>query len=331
MSDPFAPQEPNPQQQAQPNPLEAFLQSQQPVVNQPIIPVVNQPQVPEGQQQFAPDGQQGQPPAIPNDPNANWETRAKYWQSQYDKTRNEIGSYEEKKPLLDWLEKNPQVLLNAQAALQQQQQPAAPVQETFPPPPEKPTPPMNFNRTEALTDPNSKSAEYLAQLDQWRDAMIEHNTAYNEWLYYDNLEKQQAFQQQLQQRTQQEQQQLQESQRVSQIAEYLQGQHGMDQASAYRFIQEMGNPRSQFNTLDNMVEFWKFKSGATTGNPMQPVFPPAQQYGNQPSQNFQQVQRAQSVPPPMGVQSGANGNGNPTFAEVFRNITKEVNGGDPFK
>ena len=48
--------------------------------------------------------------------------------------------------------------------------------------------------------------------------------------------------------------------------------------------------------MDNLVELYRMRKGTA----------PAQQPINTPSKDFSQVQRAQSVPRPMGVTSGLN-------------------------
>ena len=124
---------------------------------------------------------EGEPSEVPVDVNPKEDpNQFQYWQSQADKKDAEL---QELKGRLDKIE------IQSQPA-QTQPVESAPVatQETVKP--VKPVKPSDFDASEALTDPNSKSAKFVAARDTYLDDMTE---------YYEKQETQRnmAVQQQL--------------------------------------------------------------------------------------------------------------------------------------
>ena len=209
---------------------------------------------------------------------SNDERRFQYWQSEADKAKNENAKLKEQ--------------LNQQTQPQQAQPAPAeekPVEE-FPPPPEKPQPPLGFNRAEANEDPNSASAQYLNQLDNWRDDIIQYNSLKSEYqtaLVSEQLQKQEKVRQDEIKKAQAYQQQ---QQQVNEIHQRVQGEFGLTPEEATEFVQTMSRPESL--TMDNLVQLYRMQKGSGQTVQTQPTGP---------SDTFNQQARAQQVPSPMGV------------------------------
>jgi len=208
----------------------------------------------------------------------NDERRYQYWQSEADKAKNEITELKSQ--------------LNQP---QPQQAQPAPVQEKeveqFPPAPEKPQAPPGFNRAEAMEDPNSVSAQYLNQLDGWRDDIIQYNSLKSEYqtaLVSEQLQKQESARQDDIKRQQAYQQQ---QQQMNEVHQRVQGEFGLTNEEATEFVQTMSKPDSL--TIDNLVQLYRLQKGS--GQPTQQTQPTG------PSDTFNQQARAQQVPSPMGV------------------------------
>lgn len=209
----------------------------------------------------------------------NDERRFQYWQSEADKVKNE----------------NNQLKAQMQQMAQAQQVQKAPVQnepevQEFPPPPEKPKAPAGFNRSEALEDPNSASAQYLSELDNWRDDIIQYNGLKSEYqtaLLNEQFQKQEQIRVNDIKRAQAYQQQ---QRQVSDIRNRVQGEFGFSNEEATDFIQKMSNPNSL--TMDNLVQLYRMQKGSGQTVQTQPTGP---------SETFNQQARAQQVPSPMGV------------------------------
>lgn len=208
---------------------------------------------------------------------SNDERRYQYWQSEADKMKNE----------------NEQLKAQLNQQPQQQAQPA-PVEEKraeeFPPAPEKPKQPMGFNRAEAMEDPNSASAQYLNQLDEWRDDIVQYNALKNEYqtaLVAERLEKQEKVRQDEIKRQQAYQQQ---QAQMNEVHQRVQGEFGLSADEATEFVQTMSRPESL--TIDNLVQLYRLQKGSGQTVQTQPTGP---------SDTFNQQARAQQVPSPMGV------------------------------
>ena len=208
----------------------------------------------------------------------NDERRFQYWQSEADKAKNEIAE------LRAQLNQQPQP---------QQAQPAPAEQNTveeFPPAPEKPKAPVGFNRAEAMEDPNSASAQYLNQLDDWRDDIIQYNSLKSEYqtaLVSEQLQKQESARQNEIKKAQAYQQQ---QQQMNEVYQRVQGEFGLSTEEATEFVQTMSSPESL--TMDNLVQLYRMQKGSGQTVQTQPTGP---------SETFNQQARAQQVPSPMGV------------------------------
>tara|TARA_R100000152_G_C6770601_1_gene196843 strand:+ start:922 stop:1875 length:954 start_codon:yes stop_codon:yes gene_type:complete len=245
----------------------------------------------EGNEQAAPQEQpQAEQVGTPAQEMSNDEKRYQYWQSTADKLKNENESL--RRNLANSVRNQPQQPQEVPQEYQSQQ----PVEE-FPAPPDKPQRPRVFNREEAYADPNSDSARYLDEMEDWRDNMTEYNTLkgqYQQALMEDKIE---SMRQERVREAQQAQAMYQRRQQANQIKQHVMGAHGMTDSEANDFIATMSDPKSI--TIDNLAQLYRMKTGAAN---------PAPQPNPQPSADFQQVQRAQQVPSPMGVMPSGQSN-----------------------
>jgi len=253
-------------------------------------------------------GQPAQETSKPVVDNNNDETRYQYWQSQADKLKSENAKLKES------------MAQQTQAPVQ----PQAPVQEQveeFPAPPEKPQRPRNFSREDAYADPNSESARYLDEHDQWRDNMTEYNALKTQ---YDNAVLQERFDKIEQERVNNakraEAYRVQQQQ-TNEVKDYVTGHYGFSQEQANDFVQKMSNPESL--TVDNLVKLYQLTESGSINN----------QSPTQPSDSFKQVQNAQQVPSPMGVMPSGNANNDGRSLEdkIMDTMVGNFNNKNPWK
>jgi hypothetical protein len=142
---------------------------------------------------------------------------------------------------------------------------------------------------EALSDPQSDSARFVQEETAWRDQMDEYKNLQFEYqmaMMQDERDKIRTERQQDIQRREAEQKQAQE---VNNVKQHVMDQYKVDSQVAEDFVRVMSDPQSI--NLDNL---WKlYASDKGFGSPNQPA--------NTPSGEFEQVKRAQQVPPSMGV------------------------------
>ena len=277
---------------------EAFFGSQETETPQEQAPQV------EDTPESAPIQEQAQEYNAKND-----EKRFEYWQSQASKTQNQFAE----------MQKQNQELQAQMKAMQQMQQPTAEPEEEFPAPPERPTKPRAFSREEAYADPNSESARYLDEYESWRDDMNEYNSLKQEYTVAQMQERLDAQEQQRQQEIQRQQAYAQQQEQMRGVNQHLQGHYGFNEADAQEFIQQMSDPNSL--SLDNLVQLYRLQKGQGQPDP-----------NAGPSPEFQQTQRAQQIPSPMGVQTG-QGQGNDARSDsdkIMDNMIADFNSKNPW-
>ena len=272
-------------QQGQVTDLEDSLFTEESVIEEAFNPVADN--TPE--QQPVP---QAEDSAIVDDqiryaePQNNEEVRYQYWQSEADKAKNENERLKQTVEILQDTLKNP----NQAVA---QPEPTEPEPEPFRDSPEKPQRPAGFNRAEAIDDPNSSSAQYLDQMDQYRDSMDQWN--HDRVEYEADLLRLERESLQESQRKQQEAYEAEQrnAEQMNTIANQLKQNYNANDDEIQDFVQKMSSPDSL--SVENLWKLYQMDKGQV----------PAPQ-ATQPSPAFNQVQRAQSVPQPMGVQTSAN-------------------------
>lgn len=194
-----------------------------------------------------------------------------YWQSQADKRAAEVD------------------MLKSQMAeiMTKVSQPAeaAPVEkETVLEKPVKPSKPADFDRSEALTDPDSASAQYLAKQESYLEAMSDYVASSNDKIM------------QTMTKAQQEQQAIARDQKVMQD---LQSKYNYTPQQASDFVAQMSSPDSL--SLDNLVQLHQLRMNNGSQQVIQ-VTPEAQQKAAVMNQRNEKL----SIPKPIGVQPGAS-------------------------
>ena len=227
-------------------------------------------------------------------PENNDQVRYQYWQSQAAKLQNQLNEVKEYQPMVDYLRANPEAVQSitpggkapAEAA------PTSQEQEEFPPPPARPEQPAGFSREEAYSDPASTSAQYLDEVDKWRDDIQTYNQLASQYqvavmreTYNKKIENLENIEKSRVQRAE-------EANKMNEVRSYVQNNYDLGE-DLDDFISTMNDPNSV--SMDELVAYYKFKKGM-------PPAPTQQSNVSAPSNTFNQVKRAQSVPTPMGVQ-----------------------------
>ena len=215
----------------------------------------------------------------------NDEVRYQYWQSQADKMRNER----------DQLQQQFNQVATQQATQEVQPEPEVEAEPDFPAPPEKPQKPYNFSMDEAIADSSSESAKFVQAEQGWRDQMDEYKNLQFEYqmaMMQDEREKLRTDRQADIQRRDAETKQ---AEQLNGIRSQVMDQYKVDSQVADDFVRVMSDPSSI--SLDNL---WKiYASDKGYSSPQAPA--------NKPSGEFQQVKRAQQIPPSMGVMPSQTG------------------------
>ena len=215
----------------------------------------------------------------------NDEVRYQYWQSQADKMRNER----------DQLQQQFNQLATQQTPAQPEPEPVAEPEPEFPDPPEKPQKPYNFNMDEALSDPQSESARFVQEENAWRDQMDEYKNLQFEYQMAMMQDEREKLRTERQNDIQRREAEAQQAQQTNEVKQHIMNEYKVDSQVAEDFVRVMSDPQSI--NLDNL---WKlYASDKGYGSPNAPA--------NAPSGEFQQVKRAQQVPPSMGVMPSQTG------------------------
>jgi len=226
-------------------------------------------------------------------PAGNDEVRYQYWQSEADKTKNELDNLKRTNEILTGQ-------LSSFMSTGQQVQPAVTqeeeMSEEFPPPPDKPKRPHSYNRDEAYSDPSSDSAHYADSIEEWRDDMDEYNRLHAE--YQTALVQSEREQMESARKKDDilKNEVREQDERMTQMRTYIKGKYGADDTVFQDFVQVMSDPKSV--NPDNLWRLYSLDRGLQQGTP-QPVTAG-------PSPTFSQTKRAQSVPSPMGVLPSQN-------------------------
>jgi len=252
----------------------------------------------------APD--QGQPvdqqPAS-NQPQNNDEVRYQYWQQQHDLLKNQ---YEQVR------KQNEELNQKMSAFEQSQKKEEEAPEEVFPEPPAAPQKPYGFSMQEAMSDPNSESARYLVGISEHNNLMNQYNYLHQQWMDSKHQKAIDKLYAREDQKDAEITRKAEVSQSINQVIAATQQKYGIDYDTALDFVNTMSDDSSI--TIDNLFELYKMKKGyapapvrnqdgryAPARNPGQQFNPFGAQVMNAPPPDFQQMQRAQSVPPTMGV------------------------------
>jgi len=228
----------------------------------------------------------------------NDEVRFEYWQSEADKRQNRISSLEDtNKKLQDQLLKNFERPPEAQG---QQQVPvqAKEEEQSFPPPPDKPSKPQGFDRTDAYSDPSSDSAQYLDNVETWRDSMDEYNRLHVEYQGAVLQAEREEMKANEETRAANRKQAEESAARDSELRDSLRNDYDAAPEAIDDFIKKMSDPASV--TVENLWKLYQLDHGGMDRAA------PVQNPRTEPSEEFKQTRNAQSVPSPMGVMPSSN-------------------------
>jgi hypothetical protein len=189
-----------------------------------------------------------------------------YWQSQADKTKAEMEAL-----------KAEMEALKSQAA-----QPKQEISEPKLVKPTKPVKPVDYDYSEALADPESASAKYLASKEDYLEQMSDYI------LKKDELREEQM--------TKAQQEQLARQQHQETLSE-LQMKFNYTPEQANDFVKTMSSPESL--SLDNLVKLHQLNQG---NGPQ--ITEQVSQEAQQKQQLMNQRQEKLSIPKPIGVQQG---------------------------
>lgn len=211
-----------------------------------------------------------QAPVDPKDDNSQFQ----YWQSQADKRQGEIDELKTQVAALSAQREAPQ-----EPARQEIDKVEKPI---------KPRKPAGFSHSEALDDPESDSAKYLSQKDQYVDDLAE---------YMEYAETQREQSAAIQERNRQM------ALRNQQVMTELQSKYSYTAPEAADFVEVMNDPSSL--SLDNLVQLHQIRRGdrANAGQVINREQRPEVQ---QKVAQMENRQRNLTVPQPLGVQPGAN-------------------------
>ena len=230
--------------------------------------------------------------------------RAAHWQSEHDKMKNAYEQLAREKQQLEQ---------QYQQAPQNQPEPEV-EEERFPDPPPPPVKPYNFSQREALSDPSSESAMYYGALTEYNATMNQYNALKSDYMAAKHAEDLKRVSMSEKEYRAEQERKTQTEQQVQNVIREIQSTEGVDYDTAVDFVREMSDPNSI--NVRNLFKLYQMnKQGqAIQGQQYQPQQPyrgiPNQQYqqqqfgsrmNNQPSQDFQQMRNAQSIPPIMGV------------------------------
>lgn len=260
-------------------------ESEVPQSTEPAPPVVDNPEPTNfSQNEVAPQGQE------------NDQVRFEYWQSQAAKLQNQVDEMKEYQPMVDYLRTNPEAVQSLTPGVKQEAPTSQESQtEEFPPPPDRPEQPHGFSKEEAFTDPTSASAVHMNEMDTWRDNMTQYNSLASQYQVAVMRESYDKKIKALEEVEGQRQEQTQAQEKMAEVRSYVTDKYDLGE-NVDDFITTMNDPSSI--NMDDLVGYYKFKKGMANNAP---------QPARIPSNTFNQVKRAQSVPTPMGVQP-AQGN-----------------------
>tara|TARA_R100001463_G_C3536354_1_gene222056 strand:+ start:94 stop:1050 length:957 start_codon:yes stop_codon:yes gene_type:complete len=233
--------------------------------------------------------------------------RYQYWQSEADKARNENAE----------MAKRLEALENQAVSQPQPESIEQPEQEQFPEPPMKPQKPRGFSRQDAMDDPQSESAAYLDEVDNWRDNMDEYNRLHTQYTQAVVQEERERLVKEREDILRQQAEKEKVQQNMQQMGQHLSKTYGASPEEINQFVQVMDDPKNI--TVDNLFQLYRMQNG---GGGEAPVTQTAT------NESFEQRKRAQQVPTPMGVvpsQSTSQQSGSDSVMDSMINDYKTKN------
>ena len=236
--------------------------------------------------------------------------RYQYWQSEADKARNEKEALEARLQALEQKQAQPQP-----ENIENQEQ------ESFPAPPEKPQKPRNFNRAEAMDDPQSESAKYLDEVEGWRDNMDEYNRLHTQYTQAVVQEEREKLNKEREAILKQQADKEKYNSNMANMKQHLQKQYQATDEEFTNFVKVMDDPKNI--TVDNLFQLYRMQNGGQVSQNA-PVTQTA------PSESFEQRRRAQSVPSPMGVVPSQSNSASTGTDSVIDSMISDYKQRNPF-
>ena len=189
----------------------------------------------------------------------------------------------------------------------------------FPDPPGKPQKPRNYNRAEAMDDPDSESAKYLDAVEGWRDDMDEYNRLHQQYS--------QAVIEEERTKMKQEQDVIKKAQaekeayqsNMNQMSSHLIDHYQSTDEEIATFVKVMDDPKNV--TVDNLFQLFRMQNGNAGTAPVTQTAP---------NESFEQRKRAQSVPSPMGVVPGQSSSQKSGTDSVMDSMINDYKSRNPF-
>ena len=248
----------------------------------------------------------------------NDEKRYQYWQSEADKARNEKQQLEGRLLALE-----SQQASQPQAVQQTQQEPEP--DNYFPPPPSKPEKPKSFSREDAYADTSSDSAQYLDEVDGWRDDMDDYNRLHNEFNTALVEEERQKINTERDNIMRAEADKVQYQEQMGDIANHLRTNYNASEQEVAQFVEVMDKPESV--TVDNLFQLYRLQSGNQVQQQV-PTSKPITETAKNDS--FEQMKRAQQVPTTMGVLPATGNTGGSSEDSMMDSMVSALNDRNPW-
>ena len=192
-------------------------------------------------------------------------------------------------------------------------------EEQFPAPPMKPRKPRDFSRQDASDDPSSNSAQYLDEVDEWRDNMDEYNRLHQQYTQAIMYEEQKKLQQEREDIRRRQIEKENYDKNMNDISQHLSNQYNATPEEVKQFVQVMDDPKNI--TVDNLFQLYRMQSGSEVTAPV------SQTASNE---SFEQRKRAQSVPSPMGVVPSQNNTASSGTDSVMDSMISDYKNKNPF-
>jgi len=233
--------------------------------------------------------------------------RYQYWQSEADKARNQNIELQQRLGQIEQHINQPQPQVEPEQ------------EEQFPAPPMKPSKPRDFSRQDASDDPSSNSAQYLDEVDEWRDNMDEYNRLHQQYTQAVMHEEQQKLQKERENIRRRQVEKENYDKNMDDISQHLSTQYNATPDEVKQFVKVMDDPRNI--TVDNLFQLYRMQSGSE-------VTAPVSQTAS--SESFEQRKRAQSVPSPMGVVPSQNNTASSGTDSVMDSMISDYKNKNPF-
>ena len=211
---------------------------------------------------------------IPADPARNNDgVRYQYWQSEAQKAQSEAATARAE---ADYFKR--------MVELGNSRQTEDPEEQVFPDPPTAPKPPVGYNYEEALSNPQSPSAQYVAQYQEWQTGMLDYSLLKTQYLEAVMREKFESIENEKAEMRKRSEQEKAYGEQISSVRKEVMDEFGIDAATADDFIEKMSQPGSL--NIQNLYKL--YISAFQEGSP---------QKKQQPSDPFAQAKKAASFGP----------------------------------